>query len=339
MFRNFNVWFLSSLLVSIIVSIPILTVLTSFFEDTSNYYEILKDTFLFEYVSNSFILLFFVLIFTFLIGTTSAYLVSFFEFPLSNFFKWALILSFAVLPYIYAYSLTAFFENYGTAFTILKNLFGDGNYNNNIPKFDGMFGAILSISFSLYAYVYILARASFLYQSQNLIDLGKNLGFSKFKSFVTEKGYEKLIVAHQERNLPLENFIESYRRYAKSLVAYNGIEGKDKKTGLLFEFVLSHNPYGELKDNIVEATLFYKKRPYPQNLVSIFIKNENNISLYQVLTDDKGRFSFSINPGESYLLDSVIIIPKKGNPLKKEPIWHSIWASTTFSIPKTHLDK
>ena len=157
MFRNFNVWFLSSLLVSIIVSIPILTVLTSFFEDTSNYYEILKDTFLFEYVSNSFILLFFVLIFTFLIGTTSAYLVSFFEFPLSNFFKWALILSFAVPPYIYAYSLTAFFENYGTAFTILKNLFGDANYNKNIPKFDGMLGAILSITFSLYAYVYILS--------------------------------------------------------------------------------------------------------------------------------------------------------------------------------------
>ena len=183
MFRNFNVWFLSSLLISIFVSIPILTVFSSFFEDTSNYYQILKDTFLFEYISNSFVLLFCVLIFTFLIGTGSAYLVSFFEFPLSNFFKWALILSFAVPPYIYAYSLTAFFENYGTAFTILKNLFGDGNYNNNIPKFDGMFGAILSISFSLYAYVYILARASFLYQSQNLIDLGKNLGFSKFKSF------------------------------------------------------------------------------------------------------------------------------------------------------------
>ena len=46
-----------------------------------------------------------------------------------------------------------------------------------------MFGLILSISFSLYVYVYILARSSFLYQSQNLIELGKNLGFSKFKSF------------------------------------------------------------------------------------------------------------------------------------------------------------
>ena len=183
MFRSINIWFLSSLLVSIFVIIPIITVFTSFFENTTNYYEILKDTFLMEYIFNSLCLLISVLVLTFILGTGSAYLVSFYEFPLSNFFKWALILSFAVPPYIYAYSLTAFFENYGTAYTILKNIFGEANYNKDIPKFDGMFGAILSISFSLYAYVFILARASFLYQPQNLIDLGKNLGFSKFKSF------------------------------------------------------------------------------------------------------------------------------------------------------------
>ncbi len=183
MSKNLNVWFFLSLIISLFVLIPIITVFSSFFDDTSNYYVILKETFLIEYIVNSSILLFFVLLLTFLLGTGTAYLVSFYNFPLSNFFKWALILSFAVPPYIYAYSLTAFFENYGTAYTILKSLFGDNNYNQNIPKFDGMFGAILSITFSLYAYVYILARASFLYQSQNLIELGKNLGFSKFKSF------------------------------------------------------------------------------------------------------------------------------------------------------------
>ena len=177
-----NFWYISSFIISFFVIIPILTVFSSFFENTSNYYQVLKDTFLLDYIFNSLILLLSVLILTFLIGTGSAYLVSFFEFPFSNFFKWALILSFAVPPYIYAYSLTAFFENYGTAYTILKNLFGEANYNQNIPKFDGLFGVILSISFSLYAYVYILARASFLYQPQNLIDLGKNLGFSKFKT-------------------------------------------------------------------------------------------------------------------------------------------------------------
>ena len=63
----------------------------------------------------------FVLFLTFIIGVSSAYLVSFYKFTGSNFFKWALIISFAVPAYIYAYSLTAFFENYGTAFTILKN--------------------------------------------------------------------------------------------------------------------------------------------------------------------------------------------------------------------------
>ena len=183
MSKNLNIWFFISIIISLFVLIPILTVFSSFFESTSEYYELLKNTFLIEYILNSSVLLFCVLVLTFLIGTGTAYLVSFYEFPLSNFFKWALILSFAVPPYIYAYSLTAFFENYGSAYSILKNLFGDGDYNKFIPKFDGMLGAILSISFSLFAYVYILTRASFLYQSQNLIDLGKNLGFSKFKSF------------------------------------------------------------------------------------------------------------------------------------------------------------
>ena len=182
-FKKINIWYLSSFLISIAVAIPIITVFFSFFETTGSYSSILKSTFLFEYIWNSFILLTGVLTLTFLIGVTCAYLVSFYNFPGDNFFKWALILSFAVPAYIYAYSLTAFFLNYGTAFSILKNLFGDANYNLYIPKFDGMMGAILSISFSLFGYVYVLTRASFYYQSQNLIELGKNLGFSKKKSF------------------------------------------------------------------------------------------------------------------------------------------------------------
>ena len=183
--KQINVWHISSFLISFVVIIPILTVAFSFFEETSNYYEILKETFLLDYILNSFFLLFGVLFLTLIFGVGSAYFVSFFNFPGSDFFKWAMILSFAVPPYIYAYSITAFFENYGTAYSILVNLFGEANYNKSIPKFDGMLGAILSLSFSLFAYVYILTRASFLYQSQNLIDLGRNLGFSKIKSFFT----------------------------------------------------------------------------------------------------------------------------------------------------------
>ena len=181
--RKINIWYLTSFFISIAVAIPIITVFSSFFESTTNYSDIIKNTFLYDYIFNSLSLLLGVLFLTFIIGVSCAYLVSFYKFTGSNFFKWALILSFAVPAYIYAYSLTAFFENYGTAFTILKNLFGEGNYNSQIPKFDGMLGAIVAISFSLFGYVYVLTRASFHYQSQNLIELGKNLGFSKQKSF------------------------------------------------------------------------------------------------------------------------------------------------------------
>ena len=182
--KKFNFWYINSFLISLLVALPIITVFFGFFESTSDYFSLLKDTFLLKYISNSILLLFGVLLLSFIFGVGAAYCVSFYEFPGVNFFKWALILSFAVPAYIYAYSLTAFFENYGTLFSILTYLFGPYEYNPFIPKLDGLFGSILSISFSLFGYVYVLTRASFYYQSQNLIDAGKNLGLSSNKTFL-----------------------------------------------------------------------------------------------------------------------------------------------------------
>ena len=178
-----NFWFISSFLVSIFVAIPILTVFLSYFNSTSEYFILLKNTFLTDYILNSSIILIGVLSFTFIFGVASAYYVSFYSFWGVNFFKWALILSFAVPAYIYAYSLTAFFENYGSLFSLLTWIFGEQNYNKTIPKFDGMFGAIISMSFSLFGYVYVLTRASFYHQSNNLIEVSKNLGLSASESF------------------------------------------------------------------------------------------------------------------------------------------------------------
>ncbi len=180
---KYNIWFFSSLLIASIVAFPIITVFLSFFSETSDYYILLKNTFLFEYIYNSLFILFFVVLITFFLGVLSAYFVSFYEFPFSNFFSWSLILAFAVPGYIYAFSIIAFFENYGTAFSILTYFFGEGNYNLIIPKIDGILGAILAISFSLFPYVYVLTRASFHYQSNNYIEVGKNLGLSSKETF------------------------------------------------------------------------------------------------------------------------------------------------------------
>ena len=92
--KKINIWYISSLLISVVVAIPIVTVFSSFFESTGNYSSIIRDTFLYNYIFNSLILLIGVLILTFVIGVGCAYLVSFYQFPGANFFKWALILSF-----------------------------------------------------------------------------------------------------------------------------------------------------------------------------------------------------------------------------------------------------
>ncbi len=182
--KNYNFWFFSSLVIALIVALPIFTVFFSFFSETSNYFTLLKNTFLFEYINNSLIILISVLFITFLLGVTSAYFISFYDFPLCNFFSWALILAFAIPGYIFAFSIIAFFENYGTAFSILSNIFGEFNYNPYIPKLDGTLGSIIAISFSLFPYVYVLTRSSFFFQSNNYIEVGKNLGLTEKETFL-----------------------------------------------------------------------------------------------------------------------------------------------------------
>ena len=180
---KYNIWFFSSIIIASIVALPIITVFFSFFSETSNYFIILKNTFLYEYILNSLTILIFVILITFILGVVSAYFVSFYDFPLSNFFSWALILAFAVPGYIYAFSIIAFFENFGTAYSLMTYFFGESNYNTVIPKIDGIIGSILAISFSLFPYVYVLTRASFFYQSSNYIEVGKNLGLSEQETF------------------------------------------------------------------------------------------------------------------------------------------------------------
>ena len=42
---KYNIWFFGSLIVAAVVAMPIVTVFFSFFNETSNYFYILKETF------------------------------------------------------------------------------------------------------------------------------------------------------------------------------------------------------------------------------------------------------------------------------------------------------
>ena len=178
-----NFWLISSLLISSLICVPILIIFSSFFTELSGYYKLLTETYLYTYIINTVILFIGVILFSFVFGVGIAYLVSFYIFPGSKFITWAIILSFAVPGYIYAYSLTAFFEYFGNFYSLLSFLFGEADYNKYMPRVDSMFGSIISISFSLFVYVYLITRVCFIYQSQNQIDAGRNMGFNKYQIF------------------------------------------------------------------------------------------------------------------------------------------------------------
>ena len=84
MLKKINIWVVSSVFVSLIVAIPIITVFSSFFNITTDYFTLLKNTFLLTYIYNSIILLLGVLFLSAFFGITSAYLVSFFNFVIGK---------------------------------------------------------------------------------------------------------------------------------------------------------------------------------------------------------------------------------------------------------------
>lgn len=171
------------LLISIFALIPLFTIITN--TSILDFNDIVFDNFEFsKFFVNSSIILFWVVFLTFIFGVFSAYLVSFFSFYGVNFFKYALILSFAIPPYIFGYSFSAFFENFGICYSLINFFFEVDDINNYLPKFSPITSSVISLSFTLFGYVYILSRTSFISQSTNLIDLGKSIGFSSTKIFL-----------------------------------------------------------------------------------------------------------------------------------------------------------
>jgi hypothetical protein len=67
--------------------------------------------------------------------------------------------------------------------------------------------------------------------------------FDKFVNFIKHKDFEGLPEAHLARGLPEVGFVESYRRFAKSLIAVGSGAGQDRPVGLEIEIVALSNPY------------------------------------------------------------------------------------------------
>ena len=149
---------------------------------SENFYH-LYDNLLFEYSFNSLFLVLGVSFIVTIIGVTTAWLVTFFNFSGNKVFQWALILPLAVPPYLLAYVFTEFFDYSGTANNFMRGLLSSESDIVFFPNIRTIYGAIAVFSFTLYPYVYMVARVAFMNISPSLIEASKLLGRNSISTF------------------------------------------------------------------------------------------------------------------------------------------------------------
>jgi len=177
-------WYISTWLVAALVALPVLSVFYLALFPSENIWAHLAETVLPHYVSTTLQLLVGVGLLSAILGISTAALVSLCNFPGRRYFEWALLLPFAVPAYVIAYVYTDLLEFAGPVQGALRELFGWKTMRDYwFPDIRTLGGAILMLSLVLYPYVYMLARASFLEQSNSLRDASRMLGCSAWKSF------------------------------------------------------------------------------------------------------------------------------------------------------------
>ena len=181
---KFRLWLICILLISITLTLPILTIFIGAFESSNDNWEHIKNSVLLEYVSNSLLLTLGVSLGSLLLGIPTAWLTAVCSFPFKRTIVLMLILPMAMPAYIIAYTYTGLLDFSGPVQSMLRNLMGWNYGDYYFPEIRSVGGAIVMLSLVLYPYVYLLARATFLNQSANTIEVSRLLSKGPWESFI-----------------------------------------------------------------------------------------------------------------------------------------------------------
>ena len=173
-------WLVFGVLVASFVCLPILAVAWLALNPVENIWPHLASTVLPTYLFNTVVLMIGVAIGTLLIGVSSAWLITHYQFPGRRVLSWALLLPFAVPAYVIAHVYTDLLEFAGPVQSLLRGMFDWQRANDYyFPSIRSLGGAISMLVLVLYPYVYLLARAAFLEQSASILEAAQALGLSR----------------------------------------------------------------------------------------------------------------------------------------------------------------
>lgn len=166
------------------MALPILVILGFVLQPFNENWQHLLDNLLFEYISNSLLLMLGVSIGVLSMGIITAWLTASCEFPGRAILSWTLLLPLAIPAYIVAYTYTGLLDFSGPVQGQLRDWFDWGYGDYWFPEVRSLFGAVCMLSLVLYPYVYMMTRAAFLEQSVSVLEASRTLGDSPLKGFL-----------------------------------------------------------------------------------------------------------------------------------------------------------
>ncbi len=180
---RFNGWAILSSFFILMIILPNIDVVVHLFQKPNETWYHIKEYLLKDYIINTVVIASFTALFTMIIGTSLAWLISAYDFPMRKFFRWGLILPLAIPPYIAAYTYAGLLGYTGVIQTSLRNNFG---VQVNQKYFDIMSipGAIFIFTIFLLPYVYMIVRSYLEKQSSSLVESARMLGENSLGVFL-----------------------------------------------------------------------------------------------------------------------------------------------------------
>lgn len=121
---------------------------------------------------------------TLAVGGVTAWIVTMYRFPGHGLVDRLLVLPLAMPTYIIAYAYVDFFDFPGPVQSALRAMMGWQSAQDYwFPPIRSTAGAVVVLSFALYPYVYLTARASFVQQSVCVLEVARTLGRSPWGNF------------------------------------------------------------------------------------------------------------------------------------------------------------
>jgi iron(III) transport system permease protein len=165
------------LLFAALLALPVLALAVSWLQFDAEALDVLRqmaETVLPHYVRTSLLLCGVVAVAVAAVGMATACAVTLFDFPGRRVFEWALLLPLAMPAYVVAYAYTDFLQFSGPLQVFLRETF---DWRGRVfPEIRNVWGAAWVFTFTLYPYVYLLARTALSERATQLMEAARLLG-------------------------------------------------------------------------------------------------------------------------------------------------------------------